>query len=548
MKGLYFYKLVSSYPEDITKDCKLTINEIDHNFITLKDADIRAFKHDESNKTLVLVKNSGEELVVDLSQYTTNLDVTFDTSCGVIEIKHDGIVDRMSGLITVENFEKEIQSRLKSVKATVMKDGTLSGDGSCGNPLGLNMLQETSAFKGVTKLVDVTKGEMLPKFGCNVKGDRYVTYENSNEYGYLYNFACAEKIAADLGDGWRLPSKEDWDDMLNTIELCSEDKTHHVSSSNITLGKMAGKYLKSDEGWAASDEECCCQCGTNDDAMDFEADNDTTCCTPKCKLVKPNGLDTYGFSVLPSGYGDGYLVVDYFTRRARFWTSTVSMTSDVYTKRFDYDKNGVSQSTESPESLSSVRLVKDYDGTNHQEYVTLNGKTYRTVLMPSTTAHSGYVIWLAANIADDNSKYKPMAPNCGDMASAYNKYYMCEWDGFIWHKKEMMEGDSVVMEIGVDGLKDNEYRLYHGQLKNVGQKIVEEVQEKYDTIIERVENSIKVLEPLVDELRADNEYIKGRLINQEGSYYDMSQGILTLATDNPENTIKIEWDSNYGTF
>jgi hypothetical protein len=180
--------------------------------------------------------------------------------------------------------------------------------------------------------------------------------------------------------------------------------------------------------------------------------------------------------------------------------------------------------------------------------VSLNGKTYRTVLMPSETSHTGYVIWLAANIADDNTKYKPIAPNCGDMASAYNKYYMCEWDGFIWHKKEMMEGDSVVMKIGVDGLTDNEYRLYQGQLKNVGQKIVEEVQEKYDAIIERVENSIKVLEPLVDELRVENEYIKGRLINQEGSYYDMSQGILTLATDNPDNTIKIEWDSNYGTF
>ena len=30
-KGLYYYKLVSEYPEDITKQCKLTINEIDSN-------------------------------------------------------------------------------------------------------------------------------------------------------------------------------------------------------------------------------------------------------------------------------------------------------------------------------------------------------------------------------------------------------------------------------------------------------------------------------------------------------------------------------------
>ena len=41
MNGLYFYKLVSPYPEDVTKNCKLTINEIDSNFLTLKDNDIK---------------------------------------------------------------------------------------------------------------------------------------------------------------------------------------------------------------------------------------------------------------------------------------------------------------------------------------------------------------------------------------------------------------------------------------------------------------------------------------------------------------------------
>ena len=40
-KGLYYYKLQSPYPEDITKNCKLTINEIDNNFLSLKDEDIR---------------------------------------------------------------------------------------------------------------------------------------------------------------------------------------------------------------------------------------------------------------------------------------------------------------------------------------------------------------------------------------------------------------------------------------------------------------------------------------------------------------------------
>ena len=43
--GLYYYKLVSEYPNDITKNCKLTINEIDQNFKTLKDNDIKSAEY-----------------------------------------------------------------------------------------------------------------------------------------------------------------------------------------------------------------------------------------------------------------------------------------------------------------------------------------------------------------------------------------------------------------------------------------------------------------------------------------------------------------------
>ena len=42
-RGLYYYKLVSPYPEDVTKNCKLTINEIDSNFFELKNEDIGTY-------------------------------------------------------------------------------------------------------------------------------------------------------------------------------------------------------------------------------------------------------------------------------------------------------------------------------------------------------------------------------------------------------------------------------------------------------------------------------------------------------------------------
>ena len=508
MKGLYFYKLVSSYAEDITKDCKLTVNEIDHNFITLKDADIREFRHDKDNDILVLVRNNGEELNVDVSNFTKNLSVVYDPKCGVIEIHHDGKVDRMTGLITVENLEEEIKAHLKNIRASVMVDGTLVGNGNDSNPLGMNVLEKTSAFKGVTRLIDRTKGESLPSLDCNGKGDRYVIYEGSNEYGYLYDYPHAKKFVEDLESEWRLPSKADWDGMLNAIELCNEDRTHDIATCNNMLGKMAGKYLKSVDGWALTDEECCCQCNHHEDEEIFDDETTETnkheCCHPKCKSIKPSGVDSYGFKVLPAGYGDGYMILDYFTRRTRFWTSSVSHVSSVYMKRFDFDKNGVVQTAEAQNSLASVRLVKDYDGNNFQEFVTLNGITYRAVLMPSLASENGCMIWLAANIADSDCKYKPVAPNNGDMVDADFKYYMCEWDGFSWKKKEMEEGDSIVMEFGVDGRRNEEYRLMDGKLVNVGKKIVEEVEAKYDKAIAELDARLDIVE-------ADVEFLKGEI-------------------------------------
>ena len=93
MKGLYFYKLVSPYSEDVTKDCKLTVNEIDHNFLTLKDADIRDFYIDNENGFLVLESNNGEKFKADISHFSKNIYVEFDKEAGTIAIHHDGDVD-----------------------------------------------------------------------------------------------------------------------------------------------------------------------------------------------------------------------------------------------------------------------------------------------------------------------------------------------------------------------------------------------------------------------------------------------------------------------
>ena len=62
MKGLTFYKLVSPYPEDITKNCGLLGTEIDENFFHLKEEDIRTAYWE--NDVLILERVDGDVIKV----------------------------------------------------------------------------------------------------------------------------------------------------------------------------------------------------------------------------------------------------------------------------------------------------------------------------------------------------------------------------------------------------------------------------------------------------------------------------------------------------
>ena len=656
MKGLYFYKLVSPYSEDVTKDCKLTVNEIDHNFLTLKDADIRDFYIDNENGFLVLESNNGEKFKADISHFSKNICVEFDKEAGTIAIHHDGVVDVIDELITNSNISSEIETN-------IMTDETLNGNGGNKNPLGLTNVEKTSSYKAVIKVIDKTQGCHLPCGDRNKLGDRYLTYEEYNEYGYLYNYPSAQRFVQELNSDWRIPTKADWDNMLNALEVCNEDKNHDVSSCNNVLGKLAGKYLKSQDKWVKVNDcdntmysncNCNCNCGCDDSDISNEGDDifieDE--CAPKPKPVTPYGVDAYGMRILPSGYGDGGMMMDYFGRRAKFWTSTEIQVTNMYVKRFDYDKSGVVQVADNPRSLASLRLVKDYDGGNFNAVETINGVNYKAVLMPSENTKHGFAIWLASNVAASQKKYCPVLPNNGELLSDKKVFFINEWNGFDWDKKELQDGDSLMIKFGPDCDKNAEYRLVNGELINIKKDITSTVENKYDDAIDDLKSRVDVIEDeivdvkqsianindkiveledeskrldekidaetkareevdaqlweainseysartevdaqlwdainneskernevdaqlwdalsaeTVDRVSVDHEiwkslnaeiersvsmdeYLKGRLISQSGSTYNCSDGVLTLVTDDPKNTIIIDLDSNYGTF
>ena len=217
MNGLYYYKLVSEYPEDVTKNCKLTINEIDSNFKTLKDNDIKSAEFVRDDKVLILTRNNGEKLIVLLDDATYDLDVKKE--CGesgtTLTISYDGKDGKetvsVENILTVDNLSKVIGS---DILTKVITDGTLKGNGTMTSPLGIVGVEKTGSLAPVQEVFDLTNGEKLPEKAK--LGTRYVTKEYVSDYGYLYNGAGVKKIQQKL--------KEEFIHQLQLFLLCQKSK------------------------------------------------------------------------------------------------------------------------------------------------------------------------------------------------------------------------------------------------------------------------------------------------------------------------------------
>ena len=108
-------------------------------------------------------------------------------------------------------------------------------------------------------------------------------YTNTLNYGqgnvteYYYTWPAAVRVAATV-QGWHLPSKEEWDTLINAI------------GSSTAATKLSSTY-----GWD-----------------------------------KTNGTDDYGFCALPAGWRSTDSYYDDLYSIAYFWTSTPGTTSNAY--------------------------------------------------------------------------------------------------------------------------------------------------------------------------------------------------------------------------
>ena len=550
MKGLYFYKLNSPYSEDVTKNCKLTINEIDSNFLSLKDEDIASAEFDKKSKSLVLTRNNGEQLIVDLSDVTYDLNV--ETSCSAdegasITISYDGADGNKTvtfdHIVTVDNLRSVIGSDLLT---KVITDGTLKGDGTISSPLGLSGTEKSGMIAPVKGRLDLTKGGKLPEVAK--LGTRYITIEYVNDYGYLYNGEALAKITESLekeGKGWRVPTKADFDVLLNSIEPC-DYQNHNSAKCHIDLGLVAGKYLKTECGWLG-EPDCECTstapmtgCSVQDQISSEDTDyvegeqNIEITDEPNLNPESYQGVDKYGMGILPSGNAilDAFNrpQANYFKEKTFFWTSTHvhgDIDQDVYVKVFDWNKTTVSQAAECPSPYYSVRLVKDYDGSNYFDSEYIDGVLYKTILFPKSRQ-----VWLATNYAKNEGFETSGVPmitdvNNGEVLEKRKALFVNEWNGEYWEKRALNEGETVVVEnpcfdsegdqvrtvcwLDHEGVKhcvdvtipketqsNVEYRVYTTDGCN------KELVNTDDIVVERIVN---IMTPMIEDER--NERVKG---------------------------------------
>lgn len=519
MAGITYFKLRSQYEGDTLKNCALTGTEVDNNFYTLEGRDIDSV-YVSDGKVVVNLKN-GETMTTEslTENCLKSLDIKFDEVNGILTITKDGVTQTITGFATNYN-----------IGDAVSVDGSLVGNGMSKTPIGLSPIIKTGQYRPVKDFIKVTDGERLPHPPFVFPGDRYLTQETVNSYGFLYNYEGVKKIACALKDfhsEWRVPTKEDWDDMLDAIE--PEDFRNHTSASaNKHLGHLAGKFLKSKDFW------------TKDNKHFDEHHHDhhhhghhfgphipehTTCIdyVEDCSCGRPhschpnycgeyghchhkhahdnNGIDSYGFGVVPAGVADDGKNYRFFKERTYFWTATNHEYRNAYAKAFSYDKSSVLQDICPSTDYFSVRLIKDFNGDNYNEREDILGGVYSTVLMPSLK--HGKAVWTSVNISvlgcGCDGKHLIPNNNQGLRDGDVTKYFINEWTGKGWVRKEVLDGEVVVLakEEKIAGGKTvidySELRLEGGDMVNVATKIYNEVVDGFAPDVNKIKDDISTL-------------------------------------------------------
>lgn len=481
-----YYTLVSDYEGDYTKNCALLGTEIDGNFYFLRGNDIKSFDvtvDENGTKHLVLTRYNGEVL----SGSTSSDDVTggfvfeFDEEKGEIHITYpDGHT------VVLAPFNK----------LQAATDSSILGGGEPENPLRLSELERTGTYAPARELLDLSDGSPLPDGNTLGKGYRIVTKERNSRFGLLYTYDEISKIDEALketGSPWRVPTIEDWNSLLNSIEC---EGTPHSAKGEGEFGEDAGALLK-DAGHELWSKVFVYEKGDAPEGIEPEV-LDRIPSSPeesspeyisvkgieyvKTLFIDYDGEDAYGFKALPVGYAgaranflmDADNDIEGYGLCTNFWTSSPAGilmdngngSDAIYTKSFWYKSRKVIQQILSKSSRLSLRLVKDFTRNNFEEQEEILGSFYPCVHITADNGDASHnKIWTKINLSTGD--FGGVQSDEWESDAEYKtKFYICEWNGLRWRKKEMAIGDSVVIINGEDSegnsVINHEWRVFDG--------------------------------------------------------------------------------------
>jgi uncharacterized protein (TIGR02145 family) len=158
------------------------------------------------------------------------------------------------------------------------------------------------------------------KQNINIKTQDSWCYEdkdsNCAKYGRLYTWKAAKKACASMGGKWRLPTRDDWDNLLRAV-----GGVRKVDEDGDVVSEIVGKKLKSKSGW--------------------------------------DGTDDFGFSALPGGsrYSGGSF--DVVGNYGGWWSATEDGSGNAYYRGMDSGYDNVYEYTDVKSGGFSVRCVQD---------------------------------------------------------------------------------------------------------------------------------------------------------------------------------------------
>lgn len=407
MEKIKFYKLVSPYAEDETMNCKLTTADMDDNFLAFKSNDIESASYNPETMEISITRRNGNSIILDLSDLgldinnrinsaisgltpesgSTEYDVTIDG-----ELTDDGVLS-----LTVSTDSSEYTTEISGflTERSIKHDDTIAGDGSVTNPIGLSNTEKTGKYKHVLSIVD-----NLPTNNLSI-GDRYVTKSRISLFGRLYNKEAVEIINEKLSANeslWRIPTKDDWEKLFNYADACDTTVSGVIGEYS---GDICGKVLKSTDYWGGNEN-----------------------------------LDTFGFSVVPSGYVDNGILYG-SGNEARFWTVTESNNGKCVVG-FSDDHDNILEDESSNTGWYSIRLVSNIDNHSIGDNVNILGNTYSVININEIGQ-----AWISINLL-----FNPGEEYSEQYDYDYDAYYIerdiykiNHWNGEQWESKELEPGD-----------------------------------------------------------------------------------------------------------